>query len=376
MQDLWITGVDWDEPIPAPLVASWMLFRRDLQSLDDVRVPRWISYDPTESQVEFHGFCDASERAYCAVVFLRVHNPNPDHTYSYILVARTKVAPVKVVSVPRLELCGAVLLARLLKCTREELSLHNARTVVWTDSTVVHARTRSHASRWKTFVAHRVAEIQNLLPDVHWRHIRTQDNPADLATRGVDLSALQGLNLWWQGPPWLIRDPSEWPTSTVDLTSEAEAEQRSTTVMHTVCERTHNELLSRFSTFSRLLRVTALIRRFVFNLQNATSKRIGPLTSTDLTESRLLLCRLSQLDTFSEERDDLLKGKPVKVASPLASLRAFIDDQGLIRVGGRLSQAALSVDCYMGPSGPCRACCPRVAFHFAISDSAESQRAG
>ena len=213
-------------------------------SLDIVRVSRWTFYDPSESEVELHGFCDASERSYCAVVFLRVHNPSQNLSYSNILVARTKVASVKVVSVPRLELCGAVLLARLLTSTQKELGLHGIRTVAWTDSSVVLAWTKSHASRWKTFVAHRVAEIQRLLPDTQWRHVRTQDNPADLATRGVDLSTLQGLNLWWQGPPWLTRNSSEWPTSTVDLPSEATSEQKSTAVMHTVRESTHNELLS------------------------------------------------------------------------------------------------------------------------------------
>ena len=86
------------------------------------------------------------------------------------------------------------------------------------------------------------------------------------------------------------------------------------------------------------------MQRFGFNLQNTTRRRTGPLTSTELTESRILLCRLSQLDTFPGERDDLLKGKSVRVASPLAPLRAFIDNQGLIRVGGRLTQAALPVD--------------------------------
>ncbi|HGJ5890207.1 MAG TPA: DUF1759 domain-containing protein [Arsenophonus apicola] len=344
MQDLWLAGVGWDDQLPSSLSLSWTSFRASLTSLGHVRLPRWTFYHPAETLVEYHGFCDASERAYCAAVYLRVHNTNQGTTCSNLLVARTKVAPVKVVSVPRLELCGALLLARLLKQTVLELSLSGAPLVVWSDSSVVIAWTRSHATRWKPFVAHRVAEIQRLLPETHWRHVRSADNPADLATRGLELQDLQTSNLWWQGPPWLIRNPSEWPESTVDLNGTETSEQKSSVVVHTVQEVLQNELFLRYSSFTRLLRVTALLRRFGFNLRTADRRRSGGLSSVELSDARILLCHLSQLDTFSAELNDLRKGRPVKMSSPLSSLNPFLDQFGLLRVGGRLGRAELSAD--------------------------------
>ena len=307
MQDLWLCGVGWDDPIPPPVDVFWNSFRESLPELGDIRVPRWVSYVPNQTQVEFHGFCDASERAYCATVFLRVHNTSQGQTFSNLLVARTKVAPVKVISVPRLELCGAILLARLLKQTQRELALRGARIYVWTDSSVVMAWTRSHASRWKPFVAHRVAEIQRLLPEIPWRHVRSLDNPADLATRGMDLTSFKSLSLWWHGPEWLIRCPKKWPESELDLKLVEAPEQRNSVVVNVVQEKGKNELLARFSNFPRLCRVISLVRRFVFNLRHRGQKRTGFLTSIELSESRNLLCRLSQLETFAVEADDLRK---------------------------------------------------------------------
>ena len=344
MQDLWLCGVAWDEGIPPALACSWSSFRESLSDLGEIKVPRWISYVPNETRVQFHGFCDASERAYCATVFLRVQCTNQTQTFSNLLVARTKVAPVKVISVPRLELCGAILLARLLTQTQQELALQDARAFVWTDSSVVIAWTRSHASRWKPFVAHRVAEIQRLLPDIPWRHVRSSDNPADLATRGMDPSAFKDLSLWWRGPPWLIGCPLGWPESNLDLKDVEAPEQRSTVLVNTVHEPRENELLARFSNFTRLRRIITLVRRFIFNLRNSGQRRFGCLTLIELSETRSLLCRLSQLETYSDELEDLRKGRPIKLASPLSPLRAFLDEQGLIRVGGRLRHAAVPSD--------------------------------
>lgn len=135
-------------------------------------------------------------------MYLRV-GEDSEVIWTHLITARTKVAPLKTQSVPRLELCGALLLARLIDQVINGLNLQTTAIYAWTDAQVVLGWLHSHASRWKPFVANRVAEVQRLLPAVHWRHVKTASNPADLATRGIPPADLQGAELWWSGPTWL-----------------------------------------------------------------------------------------------------------------------------------------------------------------------------
>ncbi|XP_046145719.1 uncharacterized protein LOC114882021 [Osmia bicornis bicornis] len=112
MQDLWIIGAEWDEDLPEQLLSAWETFRSKLSQLDALAIPRWTNYSADIAQLELHGFCDASQRAYAAVVYLRVSRG--ESSVATLLVAKTKVAPVKALSIPRLELCGAVLLSKLI----------------------------------------------------------------------------------------------------------------------------------------------------------------------------------------------------------------------------------------------------------------------
>lgn len=198
LQELWMAGLDWDQPLPLTLSARWLSFVASLSGLNHVSVPRWTGIF---SVVELHAFSDAS-RAYVAVVYVRGTGPSGNWRTS-LLVAKTKVAPVNPVSIPRLELCGALLAARLLRNTAKGLGVSDAHLHAWSDAKVVLAWLRCHPSRWKPFVANRVAAIQNKMPPERWRYVPTGDNPADLATRGVTPSELADLRLWWRGPRWL-----------------------------------------------------------------------------------------------------------------------------------------------------------------------------
>ncbi|XP_076660353.1 uncharacterized protein LOC143363689 [Halictus rubicundus] len=355
LQDLWLSGLSWDEPLSELFSERWKQLRFEMERTDRITVPRWIGHRAaTSDSIELHGFSDASERAYSAAVFIRVPVTGA-RAETHLLMAKTKVAPTKPQSIPRLELCGALLLARLLRAVRDSMRPHSVTMHAWTDASVVLAWVRSHASRWKPFVAHRVAEIQRLLPDVEWRHARTDENPADLATRGISAQVLVDDDLWWSGPSWLSGPQQDWPGA-CDV-DESEAPERRVTVTTTMARKTksgdHPSLRAvfespwdplRFSSALRLVRVTAYMRRFANNARSIGTPQHGFLTATEIDEAWVSVHRMSQADDFGDELAEMEKGKIVKSTSTLVSLRPIIDRQGVLRVGGRLDHAAVSFD--------------------------------
>ncbi|XP_011065256.1 PREDICTED: uncharacterized protein LOC105152584 [Acromyrmex echinatior] len=175
--------LDWDIPLPQADACHWSRFLEELPRLEQLRINRWLNTGAKDAKVELHGFADASERGYAAVVYLRVINT--DDVKVLLLAAKSKVAPIKPVSLPRLELCAVALLTKLVVHTRTGLSLSTAPVTLWSDSKVTLYWIQGHASRWKTYVTNRVSTIQEALPEGRWRHVPGRDNPADCASRGI-----------------------------------------------------------------------------------------------------------------------------------------------------------------------------------------------
>lgn len=205
IQTTWLLGLGWDDPLPGTLAQEWMHFCEELRLLEGVRVPRPLYHDSHQHQREIHGFADASERAYGAVLYLRTRG-NEKQWHTTLITAKSKVAPLQQVSLPRLELCAAHLLARLTQKTINTLSTDITAIHLWSDSTVAIGWIQAHPSRWKTYVANRVADIQRRVPEALWHHIAGTDNPADCASRGLFPSHLLEWTLWWKGPGFLQQD--------------------------------------------------------------------------------------------------------------------------------------------------------------------------
>ncbi|XP_071056039.1 uncharacterized protein [Onthophagus taurus] len=199
MQDLWIRKLDWDESLPNDLALKWTSFLNDIRTIPAIRVPRWLGIEQNVTSIELHGFADASNAAFGAVVYLRAFGDS-DVRVS-IISSKTKVAPLEtmanhgnLVTIPRLELCAAVRLVRLVKRVIRALDLQSDPVYLWSDSTVALSWICSHPGRWKDFVRNRIIEIQ-VLPQAKWSYVPSQDNPADLASRGVPIRQLQGETL-------------------------------------------------------------------------------------------------------------------------------------------------------------------------------------
>jgi hypothetical protein len=218
-QDLWKLGVGWDEELPAELKIKWDRYQTEINHIKSIQIPRCLVSTTIVGQ-QLNGFSDASEKAYAAAVYLRCEMSDGSVMLN-LVTGKTKVAPIKQVALPRLELCGSLLLAKLILAVKTSTSI-NCQAVAWTDSTIVLHWLAGLPSRWKTFVANRVAEIQELIPAENWHHVKSEENPADCASRGIDASELVNHSLWWNGPEWLKEStlpsfPYEFDKSSVDL---------------------------------------------------------------------------------------------------------------------------------------------------------------
>jgi len=176
IQSLWKSQIGWDDPLPPSLARDWLAFDESLKDVSEFSIPRWFGTSSSVQGIELHGFSDASQDALGAVLYLRTFHDYADAKV-VLLTAKSKVAPVKRQTIPRLELSAAVLLARLLARVRTIIDYQHVPIHLWTDSTVSLAWIRGHPSRWKEFVSNRVTAIQELAPNARWHHVAGVDIP-------------------------------------------------------------------------------------------------------------------------------------------------------------------------------------------------------
>ncbi|XP_011858621.1 PREDICTED: uncharacterized protein LOC105556157 [Vollenhovia emeryi] len=188
LQELWLHKLQWDDPRTSQLSTRWLIHREALTSLAKLSIPRWFN-TWSNSSVELQDFSDGSQLTMTAVVYISVHD-STGSTFSLVC-SKTKVAPLKRLSIPRLELTAALLLSRFMQYVKATLNMDVTATHLWTESLVTLSWIRSHASRWTDFVRNRVAQIEELTPAAHWRYIPGTSNPADGASRGLTAAQLQ-----------------------------------------------------------------------------------------------------------------------------------------------------------------------------------------
>ncbi|XP_076298609.1 uncharacterized protein LOC143217848 [Lasioglossum baleicum] len=195
MQELWMQKTSWDDELPPEFTQRWERFCTDLAEIRELTLDRWVGQLDPDREVEIHGFSDASTRAMGIVIYIRVRDDDESFRVT-LLSAKSRVAPIKPMTVPRLELSAALLLAKQVAHTRTALGLERIPAHLWTDSAVALAWIRSPPSKWKDFVRNRIAEIHQLTPHAYWHHVPGTCNPADLASLGVSPRTLLD-SIWW-----------------------------------------------------------------------------------------------------------------------------------------------------------------------------------
>ena len=259
--------------------------------------------------------------AYAAVAYLRFTDSTGRIQIS-LVASKTKVAPLKCLSIPRLELCGALLLSQLLHYLGQVFKIPLASTHAWTDSTIVLQWLDGSPRRYKTYVGNRVSTITDLLPPGRWHHVNGCENPADCGSRGLFPSELLDHALWWNGPTWLGQSPDNWPQqSTLPPNEEAKSEEREhLSTLHTRVGAEEDNLVpeDRYSSFTRLKRVTAWVLSFV------QSKLLGPLSTIELNEAECYWIGVIQTAYFNEEVLALKKHFQLPSSSRLKALTKTI----------------------------------------------------
>ena len=261
-QETCVAEIGWDDELQGEMRQKWDAWIMELRETKLIEVDRCLYIDPSDIyEYQLHGFGDASTKAYCAVVYLVCRTAK--RTYARMICSKSRVAPLKTLTIPRLELMSAKLLAQLMHTVRKALGqeIQISQVKYWLDSKTALCWIQNRGE-WKQFVHHRVNEILKLTSKIEWQHCPGEQNPADIGSRGMGPTELKENNHWWQGPQWLSEGEDAWPlvTSNTQTPESKEEEKKIATAMVVEAHETNSIAgiidLSCYSRQLRLIRVS------------------------------------------------------------------------------------------------------------------------
>lgn len=316
MQDIWKEKTEWDSLIPENLQARWLKIIQQFHCLKDITIPRYY-FSNIPTQIILLGYCDASPKAFGSVLYLRATYSNklPSCT---LVTAKSKVAPLKrQQSIPRLELCGALLLSKLtnrfLDATKSKINIDQI--YLFTDSSIVLSWILSpYKLKHDTYVSHRLIQIIDITRADSWHYINTKENPADLLTHGIMPKNLPSYSLWWHGPAWLTQPQSSWPITKMHPPIDGQYHTEEPSPIHkavNLCTDAQSakspfyKHFCKFSSFTTLVRVYAYLFRFIHNLRHKNQRAKQHLTVSELRNAHNFIIRLTQQHSFSKEIQEL-----------------------------------------------------------------------
>jgi len=329
LHDCWLKSLDWDEKFPETIQNKVDSLDLEAEMVNNVKLNRWIGFQRVSSQLIIQGFGDASNCLYSTCVYATV--VNGENTKSFLLCAKSRIAPKSGYTIPRGELLAALLTARL---TQKVCSFFTKDLIssfwCYSDSQVALSWIKNDQKIQKPFIQNRVREIRHLI-DLHkWKHVESSKNPADIATRYNKTPSWISDSLWWEGPGISINDSK--PTSKITPSDCIEPEKN----VNVHVMKSNQKLIEfgRFSQYNRLLRTMWYVRKFC----HLTSKDF------DFKEEENILIKLHQQECFSSEIDDVKQKGQVHNSSRLYELKPFLDDENILRSTGRLQNSCLKYD--------------------------------
>ena len=332
MQRFWLLGLDWDQEIPEPYLSEWENFVQQFPLLSKVNIKRHIF--SSNNEFRLIGFCDGSEHGYGSCCYLQ----SMDNNQCFLLRSKSKVAPIKRLSLPCIELSGALLLVKLVESILTENFPFKIKEIIYyTDSTIVLSWLKLSPHLLKTFVANRVSQIIEKCSPDNWRHVSSSQNCADPVSRGLTPSQLLLHSLYWNGPSSLINNQF----IPEDLSNLPEIKQNKKILVGTQNEDMFLTIIEKFSSLTKLQRTIAYVIRFSYNIKHRNTRKHGPLSITELKESLLLCAQSTQRYYFEKELKLIKQNKYSNLPKSFKKLSPFIDSFGTLLVGGRLKNSNL-----------------------------------
>ncbi|GBM69371.1 hypothetical protein AVEN_272189-1 [Araneus ventricosus] len=338
LQRLWLLQIDWSQKLPSDIAQEWSSFIASLSYVKNIKIPRFV-LRPNPKEIILHGFSDASEKAYGAVIYLQSVCDSSDNN-TFLLCSKSRVAPIKSVTIPRLELAAGLLLAQLTRKVLNALKLKINQVLLWSDSTVALSWIDTPPHLLKTFVSNRVAQIQELTKEYHWSHITSKNNPADLLSRGIDAQFLVNNQFWFQEPDSFNSLNSETELNQSDKNYLSEFKSKDSVCLTLKTSALFDDVICISNNFQKLIRIISLIFRFI-NKCKKNSKECGAPSKIKRQNAEIYILREVQVRTFGNEIHSLEQCGNVTPNSKLKSLSPFLDSQGILRVGGRLRNSIL-----------------------------------
>ncbi|XP_071476202.1 uncharacterized protein [Diadema antillarum] len=375
LQELCRWNLDWDCPMPDDLQPCWERWLNDVHELEKLRIPR--CFKPSNfgeiQAVELHHFSDASQTGYGQCSYIRLVD---DHgkTHCTLVLGKSRVTPLRPITIPRLELAAATVSAKTSSFLRSELKYADMKEFFWTDSQVVLGYIKNEARRFHVYVANRVQLIRDHTNPDSWFYVDTTQNPADKASRGMTAQQLTSNDIWFRGPDFLWKDGVFQPTAEDSCTiDDDDPEVKRATALKTQLEERIGHLessrLECFSTWHSAKRAIAHCLQLKEKLKGRHDRkmttgtretRIPPITVAEMQEAERVILRSVQHEHFHEELQVLrglentgevvdrgqvrTRNAAIKKTSALFRLDPFLDSEGIIRVGGRIDRANMSKD--------------------------------
>ncbi|XP_063383582.1 uncharacterized protein LOC134669897 [Cydia fagiglandana] len=342
-QRVWTKGTTWDAPLEEKEAEDFFQWQNALKHVAALRIPRRYESPGGATKYTLHIFTDASTEAYCAVAYWRIENL--EDVRVSLAAGKSRVCPLKVLSVPRLELTAAVIGVRLAETIKKEQRYDVKRTIYWTDSRVLLGWIKDDARNYKPFVSHRLAEIAEKSDRRAWMYVPTDVNPADHATRGKPARKITAHDEWYKGPSFLYRPETEWPSQETVRPTEDLPEKKSGVIVETTLSTTTSKLdpssvlpdIRRFSNYDRLINSTAYVLLFIEKLK--TRNKTLQLQVKHIKRAEHMWLQNSQRRSFPDELRTLSAGRDLDRKSRIYTLAPELCDDGVLRMKTRLGNA-------------------------------------
>ena len=369
LQQAWLESLDWDDELPEKLKNDWKNWFTELHFLRKIKIQRCLKNNNPVTIVTLHSFSDACEKAYAAAVYSR-HEYEDKSITTQLISSKTRLPLLKAISIPRLELMGALIGVLLTKQISAALEIPMKDATFWVDSMNVFHWIHGRSRDYKPFVAHRVGEIHHESCPVQWKYVPTELNPADFGSQGMNVSEIKNSEQWWFRPEFLKKPKEEWPEEKIERETHSETqkemkfkirkqesvfsnEQSSSFIITTQEQHVRLMDVSRYSKWYRvnvnnklefglsLVRVRCWIHRFIYDcqLRKEPEKRVrGELTAEELHQTEEKFIQEAQYESYPDEIDALERNKCLLKKSSILTFTPKLTD-GLLRSNTRLSYA-------------------------------------